>query len=186
MDFIKALLPGLAALPNIHPLFVHFPIAFWIGALLLEGLAVLRDEKLHEKLHGVAAWMLHLGTFCAMATALTGIIAEQNIATHDPLGHHGPAHEPIHVHRNWMLMTTALGLVVSGYFCWVQRRGQWASHRKGLLAAAGLLAVMVSLGADRGAQLVYEFGTGVNANVLRVPRDAQGTHPKQDDGHHDP
>lgn len=39
---MERLLPGLAAAPNIHPLFVHFPIAFWLAALLFCCLALLR------------------------------------------------------------------------------------------------------------------------------------------------
>jgi len=38
MDF---LLPGLRGMLNDHPLFVHFPIALWLAALLFEALALL-------------------------------------------------------------------------------------------------------------------------------------------------
>lgn len=38
---VESFLPGLSALQNIHPMFVHFPIAFFLGALAMEGLAVL-------------------------------------------------------------------------------------------------------------------------------------------------
>lgn len=32
---MDALLPGLAGAPNVHPIFVHFPVALWPTALLL-------------------------------------------------------------------------------------------------------------------------------------------------------
>ena len=38
------MLPGLKAVLNIHPLFVHFPIGLWIGALIFELIAVLRKS----------------------------------------------------------------------------------------------------------------------------------------------
>ena len=38
------MLPGLKAVLNLHPLFVHFPIGLWIGALIFEIIAVLRKS----------------------------------------------------------------------------------------------------------------------------------------------
>jgi uncharacterized membrane protein len=166
MNLIQTLFPGLAALANnVHPLFVHFPIAFWIGAFLLETLAIFRDEKLH----GVATWLLHLGTLAAIVTLPTGFIAEYAAAAHAPGAHNASGHHWIHLHRNFMVATTLIGLGVSSYFLWVNRRGIWPFHRFGLLATTALLAVSVALGADRGARLVYEFGVGVHPDRLKPP-----------------
>ncbi|MEW6682661.1 MAG: DUF2231 domain-containing protein [Nitrospirota bacterium] len=55
---IDTLLPGLAALPNMHPLLVHFPIAFFCGALVMEGAAVLYSERLHI----AATWATSMST----------------------------------------------------------------------------------------------------------------------------
>jgi len=175
MNFIETLFPGLAGLSNIHPLFVHFPIAFWTGALLLEGLAVTRDERLHS----TAAWFLHLGTLAALVTVPTGFAAEYAAALADPRGHHGPTHQPIHIHRAWMLVTTGVGFCVSAYFFWVDRKSVWPFHRWGLLAATAVLAALVAMGADRGARLVYEFGTGVRPALLKTPAEADNA----DTGH---
>jgi len=54
------LLPGLKGVLNPHPLFVHFPISFWLGALLFEALAVWRSS---DELHRTAARLLYLGRF---------------------------------------------------------------------------------------------------------------------------
>ncbi len=35
-------MPGLNALLNYHPLFVHFPIALWLAALFFEALSLWR------------------------------------------------------------------------------------------------------------------------------------------------
>ncbi len=84
---MDVLFPGMAALKNnIHPLLVHFPIAFFLGALLMEGLAVLRDEKFHFP----ATCMLYLGTLSAMITLPTGLIAANLVAATDPRGHDAP------------------------------------------------------------------------------------------------
>ncbi|MBI3621106.1 MAG: hypothetical protein HY208_02825, partial [Nitrospirae bacterium] len=73
---MEQILPGLAALQNIHPLFVHFPIAFFWGALAMEGAAIL----VHERFHFAATWMLYLGALSALVTAATGFHAMNQIA----------------------------------------------------------------------------------------------------------
>ena len=145
-------LPGLRGMLNYHPLFVHFPIAFWLGALLFEALAVIRSS---EEWHRTAARLLYLGTLAAFAAAGTGLLAEESVPET------GPAHEVVELHARLMLLTTsvAVGLSMLAFF---RRANFTAGLRKlfllGLLVLAGLLAV----GADRGAQLVYQYGTAVN------------------------
>ena len=50
---------------------------------------------------------------------------------------------------------------------WINKKGKWASHRWGFLMGLVILAALVALGADRGGRLVFEFGTGVNPEVLK-------------------
>src|SRR3989449_5548465 len=70
-----AILPGLKGMLNYHPLFVHYPIAFWLGALLFEALAVLRSS---EEWHRTAARLLYLGTLTAFAAVGTGLRSEEH------------------------------------------------------------------------------------------------------------
>ena len=56
------MLPGLKSMLNIHPLFVHFPIAFWFAALLFEALAIWRSN---DEWHRTAVRLLYLGTLAA-------------------------------------------------------------------------------------------------------------------------
>ncbi|MBI1820193.1 MAG: DUF2231 domain-containing protein [Nitrospirae bacterium] len=159
---IERLLPGLAALQNVHPMFVHFPIAFFLGALVMEGGAVFRDEKFHI----VATWMIYLGTLAAIITLSTGFIAADTIAAADPGGHSSPGHEYIHLHRNWMATLTIFSGALSLYLFRINRKGKWASQKFGLLLGLLILSSMITLGADRGARLVYEFGVGVNPKAF--------------------
>ena len=50
-------LPGMRAALNYHSMFVHFPIALWLAALLFEFLAVRRASgdslDLFHAIHGV-------------------------------------------------------------------------------------------------------------------------------------
>ncbi|MCG3117858.1 MAG: DUF2231 domain-containing protein [Candidatus Manganitrophus sp. SA1] len=161
---METLLPGMAALQkNIHPLLIHFPIAFFLGALAMEGLAVLRDEKFHF----AATWMLYLGTLSALVALPTGFIAANIVAATDPRGHDAPGHDYIHIHRNWMVVTTAVGILLTGYLFWINQKKNWASQRWRLLLGLAVLSALVALGADRGGRLVFEFGTGVNPAVLK-------------------
>lgn len=161
---METLLPGFSTIQNIHPMFVHFPIAFFLGALLMEVLAIFR----HEKFHLVATWMLYLGTLSAIVTLPTGFIAANTIAATDPRGHGAPGHDFIHTHRNWMVATTAAGILLTGCLFWINKKGNWASQRRRLLLGLAVLSVLVTLGADRGGRLVFEFGTGVNPEVLKA------------------
>ena len=159
---IETLLPGLLALQNVHPLFVHFPIAFFLGAFAMEVLAILR----HEKYHIVATGLLYLGALSAVAAATTGLIAEYQVAAVSG-GHHTPSHGAIHIHKAWMVSATVVGVFLSIYLFWINKTGRWLSQRFVFLLGLMLLSAIVVLGADRGARLVFEFGTGVNPEILK-------------------
>jgi uncharacterized membrane protein len=172
---MDSLLPGMAILKdNIHPLLIHFPIAFFVGALMMEGMAVLRDERFHF----AATWMLYLGTMSALIALPTGFIAANLIAATDPRGHSAPGHNFIHVHRDWMVATTGVGILLTFYLAWINAKGKWRSQRWGFLAGLVVLTFLVSMGADRGGRLVFEFGTGVNPDVIKVIEA-----PHEEDGH---
>ena len=44
---METFLPGVSSIQNIHPMFVHFPIAFFLVALAMDGLALIWLEKYH-------------------------------------------------------------------------------------------------------------------------------------------
>ena len=145
-------LPGLKAMLNYHPLFVHFPIAFWLAALLFEALAVLRSSA---EWHRTAARLLYLGTLAAFAAAGTGLLAEESVPET------GPAHEVMELHERLMLLTTsaAIGLCMFAFFL---RQRFTPGRQKLFLLGLVILATLLAVGADRGAQLVYQHGVAVN------------------------
>lgn len=176
---LESLLPGMTVLKNnLHPLMIHFPIAFFIGALAMEGMAIIRDEKFHF----AASWMLYLGTISALVALPTGFIAGELAAQTDPRGHSAPGHELIHVHRDWMVATTAVGVLLTIYLFWINGWGKWHSQKWGLMLGLVVLSFLVAMGADRGGRLVFEFGTGINPDVLTRPAD-ETDHGHEDDGH---
>ncbi len=145
-------LPGLKGMLNYHPLFVHFPIAFWLAALLFEALAVWRSS---EELHRTAARLLYLGTLFAFFAAGTGLLAEESVPET------GPSHDVMELHQTLMLITTsaAVGLSMLAFF---RRNNFTATLRKFFLAGLILLAILLIGGSDRGAQLVYQYATSVH------------------------
>lgn len=66
------------------------------------------------------------------------------------------------------LPVTLLGIVLPLCLFRINQKCKWASQRCSFLAGLILLSCLLMLGADRGARLVFEFGTGVNPEVLKV------------------
>lgn len=149
---MESLLPGLRGMLNYHPLFVHFPIAFWLGALLFEALAVVRSN---DDFHRTAARLLYLGTLAGVFAVTTGLLAEEAVPAA------GPAHEAMELHEKLMLLTTSLavGLSMVAFFL---RESFTPRLRKFFLLGLLVLAGLLTVGADRGALLVFQYGTAVN------------------------
>jgi uncharacterized membrane protein len=149
--FMRGLLPGLHSLLNLHPLFVHFPIALWLGALVFEIVAVARGS---DDWHLTAARSLYLGTLAAVFAVLTGWRAQRSVPPF------GGAHDAMSVHETLMLFATTL----AGWLCIVALLKPRISGMAQKLFLAGLVALMilVGIGADRGAEMVYRYATSVN------------------------
>lgn len=145
------MLPGLKAALNYHPMFVHFPIVLWLVALFFEMLAVWRGS---DDMHRTAARLLYLGTLAGMVTVLTGLYAEDSVPS-------GAAQKAVGIHETLMLLTTSLAVALC-LFAFFARKNFTAGFRKLLLLGLLILAGLLTVGADRGAQLVYQYGSGVN------------------------
>lgn len=163
---MQSILPGLSSVNNIHPLFVHFPIALLPTALFVELIALWRQDPF---LHRMARGLVYLGAVAAVVTAVTGEMAM------DRLGHDVPGHDLVHIHRNFMLASTASAVLLAVFlFVTRERTGSFA------LAGAVWLALLVAvllLGADRGGRLVFKHGMGVHfAPATASPDEHRGHH----------
>jgi uncharacterized membrane protein len=145
------MLPGLRAALNYHPIFVHFPIVLWFAALLFELLAIWRAS---DDMQRTASRMLYLGTLAAIITVLTGLAAQNSVPP-------GEAQRVLGVHETMMLVSTSLAIALCMFAFFVRRNftPQW---RKIMLLGLCVLGALVIIGTDRGAQLVYGYGTAVN------------------------
>ena len=145
------MLPGLKAALNYHPMLVHFPIVLWLAALLFQLLAVWRAS---DEMQRTVARMLYLGTLAAIVTVLTGLAAANSVPP-------GEALRAVGIHETLMLVATSLAVALC-MFAFFARKNFTAQLRKLMLIGLFLLAVLLTIGADRGAQLVYGYGSAVN------------------------
>ncbi len=123
---MDTLFPGLFNAPNVHPLFVHFPIVLWaVAALFL----VIGAGRGRDDVTACGRWLLYLGAASSVVALVTGYLATES------MGHGAPGHEFVHDHKYFMLVATAIGVV----------------------------AATTMLGADRGANLVFQHGIGTPA-----------------------
>jgi len=159
------LFPGLNAMQNNHPMFVHYPLVLLPLALVFQAWA---HVSRREDVERVARWLLYVGAVGALAAAGTGLLAEESVE------HPEAAHEVIELHETLMLtgagLTTALA-VLAAIFRKKSRRLIQTVLLVGLLATN----IVLVIGADRGGQLVYEFGVGVKPQPAPAP--AQGAPP---------
>ena len=99
------MLPGLRAALNNHPMFVHFPIALWLAALLFEVFAVWRAS---DELQRTASRLLYLGTLAAIITVITGLEAQNSVPP-------GEAQRAVGIHETLMLIATSLAIALCSF-----------------------------------------------------------------------
>ena len=140
---------------NLHPLFVHFPIALLIAAWLLTfiGIIVRRDS-----LHHAATWTLVLGGIGAAVAAITGLRGSATVTPHS-----FEIHEIMELHEH-LGLSVAWG--TAALLAWrALRRRVWPAQRIEQIGQAVLLTLIVGLlswGAFLGGRMVYEYGVGTN------------------------
>lgn len=153
-DFIAQLLPGVAAMANIHPLVAHFPIALLTSFLALELFAMFSRNA--GKLRIAASWMLYLGTLGACAAVAAGLWAEATVV------HDEAVHAIIEKHETMGFTVLSLAILLSvwrligeGHFSGIGR----IAH----LLLAFVMVVAMAKGADLGGLMVYQYGVGTQA-----------------------
>src|SRR5262249_57386528 len=146
-------LPGAQHLQNIHPLVVHFPLAFLVGAAVLYGLGWITEV---DPLATTGFWLLLLGTVGAGAAVATGLHAEEGVMI-------DPAVRDALLEPHEQLMITTLGLsVVLTVWGFIARPLPARGRTVFLLLFLVLLAVM-SRGADFGGRVVLDHNAGGDA-----------------------
>ncbi|HSA59312.1 MAG TPA: DUF2231 domain-containing protein [bacterium] len=150
---LESLLPGLKSLQNPHPLVVHFPIAFLLGAVFLYMLSIaVRREGMAKS----AFACLLLGAISALVAAGTGLYAEEGVMVGRSV--RAALLEP---HEQWMLTATGLSVVLALWAGW--RRPMPQRGKSFFLILLVVLLAVIAKGADFGGRMVYEYNAGGSA-----------------------
>jgi uncharacterized membrane protein len=152
-DIFTEIMPGIANMDNIHPLLVHFPIAFLSAFFVVDLLGTLA-KKAHWR--SVASCLLYLGTVAAGFTVLAGFNAASTVA------HGQNVHAIMENHEHFGVSVLTLATVLSAWRLKSQGVIQDGANVLFLILSA-LLFLIMSLGADLGGLMVYHYGVSVDA-----------------------
>ncbi len=150
---LETFLPGVQHLQNIHPLVVHFPIAFLVGAALFYLFALIFRSN---SLATTAFSLLILGTIAAGAAVGTGLYGEEGVMVSRSVREH-----LLETHEKLMLVT--LGLSIVSAIWAVFARPFPKKGRPFFLLLFLVLLMVMSVGADYGARMVYDYNAAGNA-----------------------
>jgi uncharacterized membrane protein len=132
---------------------VHFPIAFLVGAALFYALAWSFKK---DNLAFAGFMLLILGTLSAGAAVGTGLYAEDGVMVSRSVRAHLLTH-----HENFMLATLGLSIALS---VWAMLKRPFPNKRRLLFVLLFLILLgVLSVGADYGARMVYDYNAGGNA-----------------------
>ncbi|MEI6069882.1 MAG: DUF2231 domain-containing protein [Methylococcaceae bacterium] len=174
-DVFSSLLPGIAGMDNIHPLLVHFPIAFLSVFFVLDVIATLAKKP---QWRNVASWFLYVGTIAAVFTVIAGFIAADSVV------HGENVHEIMERHEHFGLSVLSLSIALSAWR--IKSGGLIRGGGNSLfLLLAAMLCVLMVLGADLGGLMVYHYGVAVKAvPVTEGVHDHQHGHEHGDEHDH--
>jgi uncharacterized membrane protein len=148
------LLPAWA--PNLHPIVVHFPIAWLTAALIVDLVSfVLPRAAWAATMAGI---LYPTGAASAWVAYLSGRQGAANVLIP------GMAHALVLDHWNWALATTICFTgVAAGRLIFIFLRKPPPFWTRAVLTVGGLAGMLLLFQTgERGARLVYEFGVGVS------------------------
>ncbi len=143
----------------LHPLLVHFPIAFWVLATLCDGCTVLG----YEQARPFAGIFLALGLICALPAMLAGFIdlaKLEDAATRDG-------------NRHMILMGLAWTVYLFALLARLDDKVLMPVPPVHSVALSLLGLSLVVLGGWYGGQLVYHHGAGVKVIEERYRKPGQ-------------
>jgi uncharacterized membrane protein len=159
-EIFSSIMPGIAGMDNIHPLLVHFPIAFLSAFFALDLVGTLAKKP---QWRSVASWFLYLGTIAALFTVIAGLMAASSVA------HGENVHDIMERHEHFGISVLSLATLLS---IWRMKSGSLIRGGTNVffLTLSALLCVLMMLGADLGGLMVYKYGVAVKA--APVPEDS--------------
>ena len=152
-EIFSVILPGISAIANIHPLLVHFPIAFLIAFFIIDFSGSLLNSENWRRLAG---GLLYLGTMAAAAAVFAGLAAANTVE------HGENVHRIMEKHQFFGLSVLSLSVLLS---IWRLLSGGLIKGISNFLFLifAFILSLLIILGADLGSLMVYKHGVAVEA-----------------------
>jgi uncharacterized membrane protein len=141
---------GAGSLQNIHPLIVHYPIAFLTASVLIYLLAWILRRELLESL---GLWLLSLGTLSAGAAVYTGWSGSEGVMIALSVREH------ILEYHKW-LMLAVFGLSTALTVWALLARPMPRRGRMLFVIGLMLMTLMLAKGADYGGWMVFGYNTG--------------------------
>ena len=150
-EMFANVMPGIAGLDNLHPLFVHFPIALLSLFFLLDLIASMAGKTEWRK---TAGWFLYSGAIFSAITVAAGLIAADSVA------HAGDVHEIMENHEHLGIAVLSLAITLSGWRLLAKNQIRGGANTLYLLFSA-ILAGLLLFTADLGGLMVYSYGVAV-------------------------
>ena len=141
---------GAASLQNLHPLIVHYPIAFLTASVPIYLLAwILRRELLES----FGLWLLSLGTLSAGAAVYTGWSGSECVMIAPSVREH------ILGYHKW-LMLAVFGLSTALTVWALLARPMPRRGRVLFVIGLMLMTLILAKGADYGGWMVFGYNAG--------------------------
>lgn len=172
MNFDHLGLTGLTQMHNLHPLWVHFPVALLPLALIFYLAGVFADRR---SLLIAGRWTLVLCVLGAGVSVWTGLRAESSMP------HNEKIHALMGTHETLGLLLLGGSILLAAWSFWTEDDKPKGSY---LFITVLLLSNLVLLQqADLGGRLVYLEGAGVDP-VMKRMQESSHDHGGQSGGHH--
>jgi len=159
------LMPGITSLSNVHPMFVHFPIALLSLFFVIDTAAWIFDRQDWRR---TASTLLYMGSGLSVMTVVAGLMAAASIP------HGDDVHEIMEHHEHLAISTSLLSLALAGWHYIGKSVFEGpAAVLQGLLSA--ILMLLLILTADLGGWMVYGHGVAVKP-LMALQQDAALAH----------
>ena len=155
---------------EIHPVLVHFPIAFLLGGMAVEVWAFRRPR---ESLTRPAAGLLVAGVVSGWLTASAGLLAFLTVRAHTT---------EAHGRMYWHLWIATVCLLLFSWVAWKRWWNRSERASKPVLITGLIAAILLLIVGALGGGLVYRGGAGVDPEILAPEIRSGHSHQKSDSG----
>jgi len=142
---------GLEEVINIHPLFVHFPIALLLTSFVFYLLGTIFKN---EGLLASGKWALYFGTLSAAVTVWSGLEAAKPMLN----GRSPQGIMAVHQYLGYAVLGVSFLLSAWVFF---SKAHIPSKGRPAFLLALAVLGMMLAQGADLGGRMAFWYGMGV-------------------------